>query len=864
MAANVTDTVSLNLPPAREGIAGPLGRSEPQREPAGDIVHAVTGDQADRDRNAAASAADYLRHAQQKSGRSPMSLVREFFRLHRGRGKLSLAEYVQYRVYETNYYSPEQQVRFITNMLHWPITRQCCDMTWQATTEDKWLCTHILARTGVEVPETLAVIDRTDRAYPGTRKISTAAELREFLTSPDFVPLFGKENRGICSFGAFIAEGADDFGVRLAGQRSLPYDDFIRPLRRRNALSPAAPPGEPRVLRALYRPSCHRAPVPPSRARGDQDSFRRAQAAGARQPRRQFLAQGKPGLRPRSRPRYGCHYPLEGLDWDDRSRCASRNWRSADWKLAAYVGQGHRPSASVRADLPSRALPVDGHRDYAGRACTDRDQYGRRLRPAAISDRRGFPHRGGLRVLPRVRLHEALIMPAGVQQMQSTSYAPVHGPRPYGTGVLEPPSDNTMLPLAPSASVYDAEAIPDSARAEIAALLSTGDLFRYRADAGSPVARLEREFAAFMGVPFALAVNSCSSALFLALRALNIPSGGRVLLPAFTFAAVPSSVVHAGGVPVLVEVGEDYRINLGDFSAKLEEGTAAVLISHMRGHTSDMDAIMRLSEERNVPVVEDAAHSLGTLWSGRKIGTIGKLGCFSFQSFKLVNAGEGGMLITADPDLIARAVIMSGAYEHNWKKHPVAHERFRFWQNRLPLYNLRMNNLSAAVARSQIAEVPRRVRDGRGNHDYVAAMLNMSDWLSVPPPLDKEERAPDSIQFNLLGFRADDEAIAFQRAANERGVAVQIFGLSEDNARAFWNWQFIGRQSTDLTQTRRMLMRACDVRLPAWLRMDELNSIASALIKAAEDVKGARSANPQHLNRKAHPNLDRLKNGGPA
>jgi dTDP-4-amino-4,6-dideoxygalactose transaminase len=397
--------------------------------------------------------------------------------------------------------------------------------------------------------------------------------------------------------------------------------------------------------------------------------------------------------------------------------------------------------------------------------------------------------------------------------------------------------DDTVPAAAPTPSVYDAEAIPQAARAEIEALLSSGDLFRYRADAGSAVARLEREFADLMGVPFALAVSSCSSALFLALKAIDIAPGDRVLIPAFTFAAVPSAVVHAGGVPVLVEVGANYRIDLADFEAKLAAGAKAVLISHMRGHTSDMDAIMRLCADRVVPVIEDAAHSLGTLWSGRKIGTIGKIGCFSFQSFKLMNAGEGGMLITEDPDIIARAIIMSGAYEHNWKKHPVAHDRFRFWQNRLPLYNMRMNNLSAAVARSQIPEVARRVRDGRANHDHVAAILNASDWLEVPPPLAQETRAPDSIQFNLRSFVSDDEALAFQRAANDRGVQVQVFGLSEDNARAFWNWQFIGPQS-ELAQTRAMLMRACDVRLPARLSTDDLNFIATALVAAAEDVKG--------------------------
>jgi len=399
--------------------------------------------------------------------------------------------------------------------------------------------------------------------------------------------------------------------------------------------------------------------------------------------------------------------------------------------------------------------------------------------------------------------------------------------------------DKGDLQMAAAPNVYDAEPIPAAARSEIDALLASGDLFRYGATSDSPVAKMEREFAEFMGVPFALAVSSCSAALFLSLRAIGIQPGDKVLLPAFTFAAVPSAVVHAGGEPILVEVAENYRIAMNDFEAKLSNDVKAVIISHMRGHTSDMDAIMQLCDDRRIPVIEDAAHSLGTLWSGRKIGTIGLTGCFSFQSFKLMNAGEGGMLITGDPDVIARAVIMSGAYEHNWKKHPVAHDRFKFWQNKLPLYNMRMNNLSAAVVRPQIQEVPRRASGGRANHDYVAAILNASPWLDVPAPLEQEVRAPDSIQFNLRGFGSDEEAKAFQRSANERGVPVQIFGLSEDNARAFWNWKFIGRQS-DLKQTRAMLVRACDVRLPARLSRDDLDFIATTLVKAAEDVKKAR------------------------
>ena len=281
--------------------------------------------------------------------------------------------------------------------------------------------------------------------------------------------------------------------------------------------------------------------------------------------------------------------------------------------------------------------------------------------------------------------------------------------------------------------VYSSEPIPASVRPEIERLLQTADLFRYTAKEDAPVALLEREFADMLGSKYALAVSSCSAALFLSLKSLGLPRDAKVLIPGFTFAAVPSSVVHADMQPVLCEVGDNYRIDLTDFETKLA-GVDAVIISHMRGHTSDMDAIMALCQASDIPVIEDAAHSLGTTWNGQNIGTIGKIGCFSFQSYKLLNAGEGGIMVTDDADVIARAVIMSGAYEHNWKKHKSRdgdnsanlEEAFARWQNKLPLYNLRLGNMSAALVRPQIAEVPRRVRDGRANHDYVAARLNQS------------------------------------------------------------------------------------------------------------------------------------------
>lgn len=381
--------------------------------------------------------------------------------------------------------------------------------------------------------------------------------------------------------------------------------------------------------------------------------------------------------------------------------------------------------------------------------------------------------------------------------------------------------------------MHSAEPIPAAAREEIDRLMQSGDLFRYTAAHGSPVSLLEAEFAELLGSKYALAVSSCSAALFLSLKSLGLPRDARVMIPGFTFAAVPSAVIHADCLPILCEVGENYRIDLVDFAAKLPT-VQAVIISHMRGHTSDMNAIMDLCDATGIPVIEDAAHSLGTTWNDRNIGTIGRIGCFSFQSYKMINAGEGGIMITDDADLVARAIIMSGAYEHNWNKHPVLQDAFASWQNQLPLYNLRMSNLSAAVIRPQLPHLAQRVADGRRNHDLVADMLNLSPNINVPVPLSGEERAPDSIQFNLINM-TDADVQSFVHGAGAVGVKVQVFGLSDDNARAFWNWQFI-QDLPELPQTRKMLMRACDVRLPVRLNRAELIAVANVILQAIDGI----------------------------
>jgi dTDP-4-amino-4,6-dideoxygalactose transaminase len=370
---------------------------------------------------------------------------------------------------------------------------------------------------------------------------------------------------------------------------------------------------------------------------------------------------------------------------------------------------------------------------------------------------------------------------------------------------------------------------------EVNRILGNGDLYRYTS-ADSPVTQLEREFAEKIGSRYALAVSSCSAALFLSLMALDLPPGAKVLIPAFTFVAVPSAVVHANCAPVLCECGSNYRIDMEDFCRKLP-GVDAVLISHMRGHTSDMDAIMAACDAAGKPVIEDAAHSLGTTWDGRKIGTLGKIGCFSFQSYKLLNSGEGGIMVTDDPDLMARAIMMHGSYEDKWEHHDIPPEAMDPVQNNLPMFGLRLNTLSAVLIRAQLEHLDSRVLKGRRNHDHVADRLRAINSVEVPAPYPAERRAPDSLQFNLPHM-SDDALDAFVADARQRGLHIQVFGRSKNNSRAYWNWGFLN-EVPEFPQTRAMLMRACDLRLPARLSLVECDLIADTLIDALE-VAGAK------------------------
>lgn len=164
------------------------------------------------------SVASLLRAAQARSGRSPLSMVSEHWRLQRRPGRLTLQEYFTYNLYDDSRYDAAAKERFLSERIHWPITDLCSDITWRATTEDKWLSYRLLGQFGIATPETVAVIDRSQRAFAADRRIADATALRAFLGSARF-PIFAKPNLSLGSFGAFVIEGYEDGRLRLDGGR---------------------------------------------------------------------------------------------------------------------------------------------------------------------------------------------------------------------------------------------------------------------------------------------------------------------------------------------------------------------------------------------------------------------------------------------------------------------------------------------------------------------------------------------------------------------------------------------------------------------------------------------------------------------
>ncbi len=383
--------------------------------------------------------------------------------------------------------------------------------------------------------------------------------------------------------------------------------------------------------------------------------------------------------------------------------------------------------------------------------------------------------------------------------------------------------------------------IPPKAITMATALLETGRLHRY-AEAGGDggtAAVLERDFARLMGRRYAVALNSCGSALFLALKGAGVGPGDKVLLNAFTLGPVPGALQHVGAQPVLVEITEDLVIDFDDLRAKARDSGARVLLmSHMRGHLCDLDALAELCRAEGITLIEDCAHTLGAAWAGRQAGSFGVAGCFSFQSGKHVNTGEGGMLVTDDHVLAARAILHSGSYRL-YRQHGTCppEEVMAEWAEHCGNYSLRMSALVAALALPQLPLLPARVADWNATHDRIAQALQAAPGFALPHRPQAEAYAQSSLQFRLPGRDAAAMA-AFIEAARARGVWVKWFGRASPEGYSSNPAQWPGARAAEVPRACEIQATLCDIRLPAGVSQQDCDGIAAALIAAAEATNG--------------------------
>lgn len=383
------------------------------------------------------------------------------------------------------------------------------------------------------------------------------------------------------------------------------------------------------------------------------------------------------------------------------------------------------------------------------------------------------------------------------------------------------------------------EAIPDNAIAAAVALLQSGRLHRYNliGNEAGEVALLEAEYRDWQGSAYCLALTSGGQALQIALRACGVMPGDPVLTNAFTLAPVPGAIRAVGGAAVLVEVDENLRLDLDDLTAKIATSGARVLmLSHMRGHLCDMDRLMTICDGAGVTVIEDCAHTMGARWNGKRSGNFGKVGCFSTQTYKHMNSGEGGFLTTDDPDIAARATIMSGSYML-FARHGAGPDAGAFDAARydMPNCSARMDALRAAILRPQLARLDQSIARWNARYRLVERALQAHDRIATIALPEQEEHAGSSIQFRLPGFSAD-QCRAVIVAAARRGVELKWFGATEPVGftSAHQSWRYVPAQ--DLPQTDRILATLFDMRLPLSFSEDDCALIADLIGEAVTEV----------------------------
>ena len=378
--------------------------------------------------------------------------------------------------------------------------------------------------------------------------------------------------------------------------------------------------------------------------------------------------------------------------------------------------------------------------------------------------------------------------------------------------------------------------IPQAGIERAVHLMEIGRLHRYGEASGDEldVVALERDYADYMGMNYCVGLNSCGCALFIALKCVGVGPGDKVLVNAFTLAPVPSAIAHCNAEPVLVEIDKNYLIDLNDLRKKaIASGAKVLLLSHMRGHIVDMDKLLKLCEELDVTLVEDCAHTMAASWNGRLTGTFGAAACFSTQTFKHINSGEGGLLVTNDEDIAAQAILYSGSYmlyhQHGARPAPEVFDR---WKGVTPNFSMRMTNIAAAVLRPQLALLTERAEQWNQQYQWLAERIAEVPNLCLPERDEREGYVASSIQFSAENLTTK-QLLAFQASARDMGVFLKWFGHEEavGFTSSHHNWEYLAIKHS-LPESDSVMQGLFDMRIPLNLTEEDAEIIGRIIHQA--------------------------------
>ena len=239
--------------------------------------------------------------------------------------------------------------------------------------------------------------------------------------------------------------------------------------------------------------------------------------------------------------------------------------------------------------------------------------------------------------------------------------------------------------------------------------------------AGDVVAKFEKEFAKYIGVKNAIAVNSGTAALHIAIASLNIGPGDEVIIPPFTFIATASSVIHNNAIPIFADIdNKSYTLDPESVKEKITDKTKAIMPVHLAGITADMGSLLDIAKDNNIYIIEDACQSHGAKYRGKKVGSIGDLGTFSFYPSKNMTTGEGGLITTNDDNLAEQCRLIRHHGEPSW-----------YVYNRLG-WNYRMTEIQGAIGRVQLKKLDEFVKIRNNNANYLTEAVNEIEGIDPP------------------------------------------------------------------------------------------------------------------------------------